>query len=414
MALRLKGTAPAPGETDKRYYMIDVQEGNRRERISTGTRDKALAQRKEQAVVDALRADLTIPKADLVSLVRGHQRGAIVNRRAADGETLSEAVSKCMADNEVWGRNTDRKKNGERMAHVMAILGKDTPLSAVDHDAIDKLKRALEALGNAPATINRKFSALRVVLNNAVDRRVLVGFPKIKKQKGERKRKFILTADDERQLYAAMLARDEREQAVVGGHPVLRDAHLYVRFFQLLGETGMRPAEMFQLTWRNTDFTRSVAKVVHSPHAGTKTKSKKDRNVPLTDRAKALLLERWGVVKGGPFHDLNQRRANSHWSAARLDCGITDIDCVPYAQRHTVATKLGEELGDLNSIKEWLGHSTITLTSDTYLHTTQSHLNKGADALSSRRRQDEAELLNRDRDSPETGTSPATTSAKLN
>lgn len=57
MALRLKGTAPKPGAPDKRYYMLDVQEGYRRVRLSTGTRDRVAAERKEQAVLDALRDD---------------------------------------------------------------------------------------------------------------------------------------------------------------------------------------------------------------------------------------------------------------------------------------------------------------------------------------------------------------------
>lgn len=40
--------------------MIDLQEGLRRVRLSSGTRDKNLAARREQAVLDALHEDLTV------------------------------------------------------------------------------------------------------------------------------------------------------------------------------------------------------------------------------------------------------------------------------------------------------------------------------------------------------------------
>ena len=71
MALRLKGRAPQPGQLDRRCYMIDVQVGNRRARLSSGVRDRALAQAREQLTLDTLRADRDTPHTALVELIRG-------------------------------------------------------------------------------------------------------------------------------------------------------------------------------------------------------------------------------------------------------------------------------------------------------------------------------------------------------
>lgn len=42
MPLRLKGVEPRPGQVDRRYYLIDIQEGGRRVRLSSRVRDRKL------------------------------------------------------------------------------------------------------------------------------------------------------------------------------------------------------------------------------------------------------------------------------------------------------------------------------------------------------------------------------------
>lgn len=76
MVLRLKGKAPRVGEPDRRYYMIDVQVSKRRVRLSSGTRDKALAERRQRDVVDALHVAPQISDMTLRSLVRGNAGAA--------------------------------------------------------------------------------------------------------------------------------------------------------------------------------------------------------------------------------------------------------------------------------------------------------------------------------------------------
>jgi integrase len=41
---------------------------------------------------------------------------------------------------------------------------------------------------------------------------------------------------------------------------------------------------------------------------------------------------------------------------------------VIHALRHTCATRLLKATGNINLVKEWLGHTTIKTTADTYAH----------------------------------------------
>lgn len=76
MALRLKGKPASDGKPDRRYYMIDVQVSNRRVRLSSGTRDKALAERRQRDVVEALQVAPQVSDMTLRHLVRGNAGAA--------------------------------------------------------------------------------------------------------------------------------------------------------------------------------------------------------------------------------------------------------------------------------------------------------------------------------------------------
>jgi hypothetical protein len=126
MPLELRGKVK-PGQPNRLYYMIRVQEAGRRVVISSGTRDKNLALKKEQAIVEALRADHTTSKANLVALVRGtgHVRHKAAVRLDAP-LTLAEAIRLCFADREIW---TSLKANllTSRTSSVLRITSARTP-----------------------------------------------------------------------------------------------------------------------------------------------------------------------------------------------------------------------------------------------------------------------------------------------
>jgi integrase len=391
MTLRLKGTAPRQGEVDKRYYMIDVQVGKRRERISSGTRDKDLAHRREIQIVDALRATPLITRDELLTLVRGMDRAKQLIKKQARAAGVSSHTLGSVGDNvwqKVWSSADNARRNLCNFRQVMDYFGRETPVVTIDGERIEEFVTHLKEIEkNAEATVNRKLSVLSVILDYAWRTlRIIPTVPPFPKRGRERKRSLFLEEDGFYEILEAIRKRDERPIYLErGGHPVKRDAHLYLPFFEYLFESGMRPAEAFNIRWEDCDFKRRVVTVRHAEHLGQTTKTDRTRRVPMTERAEAILLALRHSIKSGPFQNITHRRANDHWLGARLSLGIKDKDCVPYATRHSLATRLIEETGDLHQAKEWLGHSTISLTSNTYAHAQTKYLTKGADALNKRR-----------------------------
>lgn len=142
MPLRLKGIKPAPGQPDRRYYMIDVQEAGRRERLSTGTRDRALAERREQAVLDALRDDPSVPRDDLLQLARGESRAALLAaQRARRTMTFKDACDSCLSDPKGWGRAESRDSYETNCRMLQAVLGADTLVATIGQPEVDALGR---------------------------------------------------------------------------------------------------------------------------------------------------------------------------------------------------------------------------------------------------------------------------------
>lgn len=80
--------------------MLDLQEGYRRVRLSTGTHDLAAATRPEQAVIDALRDDPDAPGKALRALVRGTARtmASAKARALPPPGTLREAMDDALRD----------------------------------------------------------------------------------------------------------------------------------------------------------------------------------------------------------------------------------------------------------------------------------------------------------------------------
>lgn len=129
MPLHLKGNAPRAGQVDRRYYMIDVQEGGRRVRISSGTRSLDLAERKQASVVAALRHDPEISKADLLALVRGELKASAIMRRepAPSAKPNSFGAIGQRVLNEVWRDTPNYSRVASNYKMVLTIIGEHTP-----------------------------------------------------------------------------------------------------------------------------------------------------------------------------------------------------------------------------------------------------------------------------------------------
>jgi integrase len=116
-------------------------------------------------------------------------------------------------------------------------------------------------------------------------------------------------------------------------------------------------------------------------------KTGKPRSVPMTPTCRKV-FEECKKVPGGPFADLNKRRAQELWTRAKKKAGIKHRDCVVHCLRHTCASRLLRAGVDIKVVKEWLGHSDLK-TTDIYTHLETRQLSAAASALSKLRTADE-------------------------
>lgn len=156
----------------------------------------------------------------------------------------------------------------------------------------------------------------------------------------------------------------------------------------VLGLSGLRWGELAALRVRDVQ-ARPIPtfRVVRSKSDGQelrwKTKGGKPRTVPLVDEAWAIvapLLPQRGPEdlvfpsRVGTFRDLANWKRDVRWDTIAHGRRVHDL-------RHTAATFwLGQGV-DLKTVQTWLGHSTATLTADTYAH----FMGSGADIAAVRR-----------------------------
>jgi integrase len=147
----------------------------------------------------------------------------------------------------------------------------------------------------------------------------------------------------------------------------------------LIVETGMRPEEVFRSRAEDLDFRQRYLKIVKG-----KTRFAR-RNIPLTESAIEVLKRRSAKAKG-PYlfphrSDANRPLNNidrGHHKAVS-DAGI-ESDFRLYDFRHTFGSRLAMAGVDLATLKELMGHSSITTTMR-YVHPTPEHKRKAMEKL---------------------------------
>lgn len=217
-----------------------------------------------------------------------------------------------------------------------------------------KLRGNLLGQGLAPSTVNRYLARLGKVLTLARDDWGLdipaVRVPKLSEQGRNRTR--TLTASEEVRLEA--------------------EADPLRSLLVWLLDTGMRLSEALETQW--LCLRQGAAEVTV-----TRTKTKRARTVPLTQRAQRV------ACGGFPWAGMTVAQVEHLWRAARrrvADDGV-GADLTLHCLRHTCATRLLRLTGNLMLVKEWLGHASVT-TTQVYAHVDTGLLSQGAQLLDSK------------------------------
>ncbi|HLW34905.1 MAG TPA: site-specific integrase, partial [Chthoniobacterales bacterium] len=198
------------------------------------------------------------------------------------------------------------------------------------------------------STVNREMALLKRMFNLAIEWDLYLGLNPFRKVKFFREFNTGLR----------VLSLEEEEKLLRNAAPYLQDL---IRFAL---NTGLRVGEIFSLCWSNVDLEKSILNVF-AP------KTQKIRGIPINADARKV-LEFWALGKRNEvlFYNPDTGKAFVDLKAGfKLACkkaGITGVTW--HTLRHTFASRLVDRGVDIVTVKELLGHSSITVTMR-YTHT---------------------------------------------
>jgi integrase len=171
------------------------------------------------------------------------------------------------------------------------------------------------------------------------------------------------------------LTDEEEERLLKHSPPWLQDAIVFAV------DTGLRPGELTHLSWDCVDLASGEVRLLE-------TKNGRDRRVPLTARARALLLHRRAAApeERGAFPSGPSDRPwilASAFKRARARAALTDVRF--YDLRHTFATRLVRAGVDLITVARLLGHQDLRMV-QRYAHPGAADARRAVQALEARQR----------------------------
>ncbi len=221
--------------------------------------------------------------------------------------------------------------------------------------------------GTPPAnnTINRELEILSKMLNSAVDWNYLTKLPlrRVKKLSIQAKPIEYLTKKE----VSVLLQATEPE---------------YLPLFATAVYSGLRLGELLNLKKSHIDMANKLIKVEIGSALTNRTKSGRIRHVPISTSLMPY-LEQTMKTKGEyafPNNAGGMRKEirRALWRAAKK-AGITR-HIYPHLLRHTFASNYVMAGGDLYSLKDILGHSTLLMV-QRYAHLSQEYLRKNIELL---------------------------------
>jgi len=362
------------------YYFSYRNSQGRRGRYRIGGSDAlSPAQARDQAILLSARV---VAGEDIQSQKKHERRIAEqAKSQTLDGFLIHQYEPWVMTQRKSGAATVKRIRHN--FTHLMQRPLVDINLWVIEKWRSEELKR-----GKAKTTINRDITTLKACLSRAVEWELLDANP-LQKLKPIRTdgltRARYLTATEENALRNALADRDEqlrknrangnawrrvRHQAELANLSTVAFAD-YLRPMVLLSfNTGLRRGEVLQLRWADVDLPQRELIV-----RGDNAKSGKTRHIPLNNEA-LTTLRQWRLDSTSiewVFSGCGGKRmqaVKSSWKRVLHRAGIVDFRW--HDLRHHFASRLVMNGVDLNTVRELLGHSDLSMTLR-YAHLSPEH-----------------------------------------
>lgn len=314
---------------DGKHFIVNIQVRGQRRFVQCASLDEALR----------VRADL---------------HAELLTRTDPASRTLLDAWTQ--TKRERWSRAKSGIKLARNGEMAVRYFGATLPVGDVTRSEIAAYDEYLRQHGNTDGTINRKMAALSTILQTAYEHGWITSKPVIHRLREGRGRIRYLTPDEEQvhlSLYRDWGKRDHHDAMCV------------------LLDTGMRTGELWALQTRDINFNNGVIHIFEN-------KTSHPRSIPMTTRVFTIMQDRSHLTQPFAFDNYWFERI---WNRARTILGFgDDVEYVPYACRHTCASRLLQRGMTIPELQLWLGHKSIHMTMR-YAHLAPTALLKGAQLL---------------------------------
>lgn len=232
---------------------------------------------------------------------------------------------------------------------IKQYFGETTLIKDITPEKVEKFKVFLLDQNRSTMTVNRYLEQIKTAFRMAVDNNYLLKNPcqNIKKFPVKNYSVRYLKPDEEERLFKVLPE--------------------YLKGIVIVAlNTGLRKSNILELRWEQINFDFNFIEVLEN-------KGNKHLLIPLNEKLIQFFnnkpdVERKGYIFINPETGLPYKDIKKAWSTALEKANIKNFRF--HDLRHTVGTRLAEQLVPVNVIKELLGHSDVHTTMR-YVHSTQ-------------------------------------------
>lgn len=231
-------------------------------------------------------------------------------------------------------------------------------------------------------SIRQTRMVLYILFQSAVDNEIIIKNPVIKSVK---------CVSDKAEYPTRVMTVEEQKTFLLGA----KMAKNYNQYAFIL-QTGLRTGEMIGLQWDDIDFDNRIVHIrrtmgkIHSEWVSGNPKSQSGiRDIPLTDEACKILLSQKKKDGENKMIEIEFGKYVFLSSKGKLLCNATYDTNLEYLSkklgishlsmhtlRHTFATRCIESGMNPKTLQKILGHSSIGITMDLYVHVTEDEKRK--------------------------------------